>query len=151
MRKWLFIVLSVVYVGIAGWLLFFFPFTSVNRLDHSVERHINPVPLETTSQYFRNAWKYANWAQFQQLITNVGGNILLFVPMGVILFQLKFIPNQWWWALLLGFLISSGVESIQILSRTGNFDVDDIMLNGLGTLLGYGLCTRMPILQLYKV
>lgn len=147
MKRNIFFIFTTLYLVIIIWLLFFFPYTSVNRLDHSVERHINPVPLETTSQYFYNAWKYANWAQFQQLLSNVGGNILLFVPLGVILHQLKRIPMKWWVALLLGALISSTVETIQITTGVGSFDVDDILLNTLGTLLGYWLCIYVPVLR----
>lgn len=139
MRKAMFIILSIIYIGISIWLLFFFPFTSVNRQDTTVERHINAVPFETTRRYFENAWKYANWPQTQQLLFNVGGNILLFVPMGVIFCQLSGLRDRWWAVFLLGFLISSSVETLQILSRRGNFDVDDIMLNSLGTLLGFWL------------
>ena len=31
------------------------------------------------------------------------------------------------------------IETIQLITSRGCFDVDDVLLNGLGTVLGYGL------------
>ena len=39
--------------------------------------------------------------------------------------------------LLLGFLLSLGVEVVQLLTRVGTFDVDDVLLNTIGVALGY--------------
>ena len=41
-----------------------------------------------------------------------------------------------------GFLLSLLAESIQLSARVGSFDVDDVLLNTCGTLLGY-LCYIM--------
>ena len=38
---------------------------------------------------------------------------------------------------MLGFLLSLGVETIQLVSKVGCFDVDDLMLNTSGVVLGY--------------
>ena len=36
-----------------------------------------------------------------------------------------------------GFLFSLFVESVQLVSKVGSFDVDDLLLNTLGGVLGY--------------
>ena len=38
---------------------------------------------------------------------------------------------------LSGFLLSLTVEVIQLISKVGCFDVDDLILNTLGAVLGY--------------
>lgn len=137
MRRSLFIIASAIYIVTAIWLLFFFPFTHASRLNPSAQRFVNLIPFETTSEYFYNAWKYRNEAQIRELLMNVGGNILLFVPLGVIVYVLKRKKRYWYTPLIYGFLISLVVETTQILTNVGNFDVDDVMLNTLGCLLGF--------------
>ncbi len=41
--------------------------------------------------------------------------------------------------ILSGFSISLTVEVIQLITRVGCFDVDDMILNTLGAALGYGI------------
>lgn len=65
----------------------------------------------------------------------LAGNILLFVPFGL-LSALLWRGFTWWKALLLGLDITLFIELCQLfVGRT--FDVDDIMLNAFGVLCGY--------------
>ena len=69
---------------------------------------------------------------------NILGNIILFVPMGIflrILFN-KSSGNQK--TLIVSSLISLAIEILQLLVGRC-FDVDDIILNIFGSLLGYML------------
>ena len=65
------------------------------------------------------------------------GNIAMFVPIG-------FFPAllwrgwRWWKALLLGCLTSCAIEFIQFFIGRST-DIDDVILNTTGALLGYGL------------
>ena len=45
----------------------------------------------------------------------------------------------WYNTVMSGYLLSFGVEAIQLIFRAGSCDVDDIILNTLGTALGYVL------------
>ena len=48
--------------------------------------------------------------------------------------------------ILSGFFISLTIEVIQLLTKVGCFDVDDMILNTLGAALGYGIyavCDRI--------
>lgn len=64
-------------------------------------------------------------------------NFILFVPFGF------FMPCVWkyfrgfWRILLCGFSASLAIESAQLLTGRGYFDVDDIILNTLGAIIGY--------------
>ena len=69
-------------------------------------------------------------------------NILLYIPMGYLLPVL--LPGRargrWMWrVLLLGFAASLTTETIQLLLHLGWFDVDDLLNNTLGTLMGIWL------------
>lgn len=66
---------------------------------------------------------------------NVLGNILAFIPFGYfVCFYIR--PKKVWPVIAVSSIISTSVEFIQLfIGRT--FDVDDIMLNVLGAILGY--------------
>ncbi|WP_369679014.1 VanZ family protein [Bacillus sp. X2(2017)] len=77
------------------------------------------------------------------VIRSIGGNLILLLPVGF-LFPLLFEKlNNLKKILLIGFFISLFIEltqlsySVYIKSVYRSFDVDDLMLNTLGTLLGY--------------
>lgn len=77
-------------------------------------------------------------------IYNVGGNILSFIIFGLIVSSyIK--PRTVWTSLAISAIVSATVEFVQLnIGRT--FDVDDIILNVLGGLIGYLLyigCTAI--------
>ena len=67
---------------------------------------------------------------------NILGNIVLLVPLG---FLLPFIFLKMTWKTALIPAIASGltIEILQTILNVGVFDVDDIILNGLGAMVGY--------------
>ncbi|MFZ3591272.1 VanZ family protein [Bacillus sp. DJP31] len=76
------------------------------------------------------------------ILRNVGGNILLLMPLGVLapLLSDKFIGIKN--TLLLGLLTSISIETIQFLEllaggRVRTVDVDDVICNVIGTCIGY--------------
>ena len=67
---------------------------------------------------------------------NVIGNVVVFIPFGCLTPALM---KNWHRLLLtieLGFLFSLAVETLQLFTRVGVFDVDDIFLNTLGVVAG---------------
>lgn len=46
--------------------------------------------------------------------------------------------ESFWKVSLLGFMFSLCVETIQLITKVGCFDVDDLMLNTLGAMIGCG-------------
>ena len=84
------------------------------------------VPLQTTLEELRaGAWP---------LIYHVVGNLIWFVPLGALLRK-----RSAFTALLTGVGISFCIELMQYLLMTGVTDVDDVLLNALGALLGWAL------------
>lgn len=64
-------------------------------------------------------------------------NILLFIPYGVLCPVAFRRLRKFWSSLLTGALTSLFVESLQLLTGRGYFQIDDILTNILGTAAGY--------------
>lgn len=82
---------------------------------------------------FREIFRYDISSKL--FIRNVLGNILLFVPFGI--FATRYIKNKKaYLTVILTFLVSCSIEFAQsLIGRTA--DIDDVILNTLGGLLGF--------------
>jgi glycopeptide antibiotics resistance protein len=68
---------------------------------------------------------------------NIGGNIVGFIPLGILLpLVFPFLKN---WIRLTAFVfcISLLFETFQLITGVGVFDVDDLLLNTAGGIIGY--------------
>ena len=67
---------------------------------------------------------------------NIVGNIILLIPIG---FLLPFLLEKMNWkkAVLLAVLSGLVIEGLQTILHVGIFDIDDVILNGLGFMIGY--------------
>lgn len=68
-------------------------------------------------------------------------NMILFVPAGALL--LLSFPLRARWGYAFGFLLSLGVEILQFFSHRGIADIDDLIANTLGAMLGTCFCIAM--------
>lgn len=107
------------------------------------ERPANLIPFSTIIPYLlgRNGLLIG--------ALNIGGNILLLVPLG---FLLPFIFSKINWKKILLIAPLSGlcVELLQVYLHVGIFDIDDVILNGLGVILGYAIFKNLTIINKYK-
>jgi len=75
---------------------------------------------------------------FMIAVLNLAGNILLLVPIGFLVPLIY--PNMTWKkTLVLAVVTGFALEGMQALLHVGIFDVDDLILNGLGVMAGYWL------------
>jgi glycopeptide antibiotics resistance protein len=67
---------------------------------------------------------------------NIGGNIAFLIPIG---FLLPFVFKGFDWRGLLVIAVLSGlsIEVTQVFLQIGIFDIDDVILNGLGVMVGF--------------
>lgn len=84
----------------------------------------------------RRFWIYWEKIGYFSMLANLVGNILIFVPFGF------FMPMASKYRSLLGtffysFGLSLYVEIFQLITKVGSFDVDDMLLNTIGGVLGY--------------
>lgn len=70
------------------------------------------------------------------VFSNLFGNILIFVPFGFFI-SMASSSRSFLKALFNSLGLSLCVEILQLVTRVGSFDVDDILLNTIGSVLGY--------------
>lgn len=107
--------------------------------------------LETAEQPHNIAyrWRLSNLTPFVSIRENVAGlphmhdtfnlfgNIAVFIPLG--LFLGLFVGCRLPAVLFYALSFSLALETAQLISAMGSFDVDDLILNTLGGAIGYGL------------
>jgi len=107
---------------------------------------VNLMPVLGTLKEVTNITKDPNMHSFMVRfwIKNIGGNILLLLPAGVMAPMLWSRLNSLKKTAIFAFCLSLGIETLQLLSSfIGNsgraFDIDDILLNTLGAAAGFAL------------
>ena len=93
----------------------------------------NFVPFTEIRRFIRYRKLVGNRAFF----INIIGNVLGFMPYGFFLPLVIDERRKGGVVCVSGCLMSFCVECIQLVTQVGSFDVDDILLNSLGTILGY--------------
>ena len=83
--------------------------------------------------------KVTNWTSQEGIILN----ILLFIPFGYLLPSL-FPKLRWWQVILLGLAFSLTIELLQLITKLGYADVDDLINNTLGAAIGW-LCYKLTL------
>lgn len=129
----------------AGWLLFclyivvlsyFLFFSEHYGRENSVQNY------RSNLEFFKEIKRFITYREqlgYETFIVNIFGNIAAFAPFGFILPLLDSKYRRLVYTTFLCLVFSLCVETIQLYLKVGIFDVDDIMLNTLGGILGY-LC-----------
>jgi glycopeptide antibiotics resistance protein len=101
--------------------------------DHSTGR-ANYMP-------FRTIWPYLQGhPRWLIAIVNLVGNIAPFMPIGF-LAPLVYRKMTWQRSLVLAFATGLAMEGLEVMFRVGIFDIDDVLLNAFGVMLGYWIFT----------
>ncbi len=87
----------------------------------------------------RRFWNNRDSLGVSTVITNLVGNIIAFAPFGFFLPMFLRVGKNIFGCVGLSALFSLAVETVQLFSKVGAFDVDDILLNAIGGLVGW-LC-----------
>ena len=119
--------------------------------------------LQTKADYWKNfdlmtnfhpletIWLYINAIRFDYIgmeipLSNLVGNALLFMPLAVFLPCLFRPMRKFWLFLLTVTFVFIAVEALQLTLVCGSCDVDDVLLNLVGTLSVFGIL-KIPALQ----
>lgn len=113
------------------WILYLLFFASF-RYAPTILFEIKTVPFETIDEYSTQVIKYDKIA----VVKNLLGNIILFIPYGFlgILFPKM---NQFKWLFTIFFIIINIIEFSQFYFKRGYADVDDVILNTFGAIIGF--------------
>ena len=112
--------------------------TLMNRMESGMGMGIQLRPFLA----FWEAWN----AFTLQVWLNPLLNVAMFLPLGVLLPLSVKRFQQWYWMLAVGAGISLVIEGLQHILSRGQADVDDLICNTLGAMLGY--CLVMLFLSL---
>ena len=126
------ILLFVIYIIFLVYFLFFSEEYGRAAETQRVYRY-NLIPFVE----IRRFWVYRKQLGFLAVFTNLFGNVIGFLPFGFILPVILERMRSGWLIILAGFGLSVTVEVIQLITKVGCFDGDDMILNTAGAALGY--------------
>ena len=125
------ITIFVIYIIALGYFLFFAE--SMGRTTRGDEYHYNLQPLFE----IKRIWRSSHILGMKYVILNFAGNVIAFIPFGYLRPKMVKKKPRLFHTVLFSFEFSLLVELTQLISRTGSFDVDDLILNTFGGLIGY--------------
>lgn len=131
--------LFVVYAVILLWLLFDRPSGWGSELSYAgqMRQNMNLIPFYTIGNYWQVVKRMDFTPIFYHCVINLGGNIFLFIPIGYFLPWLWPCLRKFFPFLLTCVLSITLVELLQLVTLLGSLDIDDLILNLFGMLLGY--------------
>ncbi|MCM1253998.1 MAG: VanZ family protein [Clostridium sp.] len=152
MQKWIKFVFAVYLLFLIKVIIFKYPYDELYAIVQTWRKDVileglgtaNFIPFKTVKMYIRYADKLNSFE-------NLAGNILLFVPFGVLLPFIRTAKSKLVDVFANALLLVLGIEVFQLFSAFGAFDVDDIILNCFGAVLGYFVyragCILFPALH----
>lgn len=118
------------------YIIFVFYFLLVSELygrtGEMQEYHYNLVLFKEIKRF----WNYREQLGMFSTVTNLVGNVLIFLPFGFFMpmaSRHRSFLNTSFYSLALSLI----VEVSQLFLKVGCFDVDDLLLNTIGGMLGY--------------
>lgn len=120
-------------IYMAGMIYFLFGSDMLNRNLPSSAYRYNLRPFKEIKRCFY-CLKHNNTRYF---ILNFCMNIVAFVPFGTVLPIIQEKSRKWYRLLFQSVVVIFCIEILQLISKVGIFDVDDMLLNVSGSMIGY--------------
>lgn len=137
--KWISLFFFLYLLFVIRVIVFKYPLSQVQEIVASWQKDVvleglgtaNFTPFKTIKMYIR----YYDLPGLRSF-SNLFGNILIFIPIGMLMPVAHKASRNVVIMLLNAFLFVLGIEVFQLFSAFGAFDVDDIILNCFGVLIG---------------
>ena len=126
------IVLLILYLVLLTYYLFFAEALGRTPASHA-EYSYNLVLFKEIRRFI----VHRELLGYKAVLLNIIGNVVAFMPFGFILPEVWDQLNKWPTITIQGFLFSLGIEIAQLTAHVGSFDVDDLLLNTIGVMIGY--------------
>ncbi len=123
-------------------------YVNFSILEYAKSR-INLIPFRTIWEYISSPVNGTmNWDTAAE---NLLGNLMLFMPMGFYLplFTRTVRSNMRYFVTMLVMLLC--IEALQLLMMRGSFDIDDMILNLAGAMIGFLICQTKPVKKLIRM
>ena len=131
--KWL---IFIAYIAALVYFMFFAEI--LGRTDVSRTYRYNLVPFKEIKRFVNHFWQLGLTA----VLANIAGNVVAFMPFGFCLPLIADHRIKFFGCMLYTFGLSLAIELIQLVSKVGSFDVDDLLLNTIGGIVGF-ICYRI--------
>ena len=148
-RKRIRILGKILFVLYIIFIIYFLIFSDwYGRTGEMQEYHYNLVLFKEIKRF----WEYRDQVGMFAMFTNLFGNVIIFMQFGL------FMPmasqyRSFFSPVFYSFGLSLCVETFQLVTKVGSFDVDDLLLNTIGGLAGYILfiiCAAIRRRHVYK-
>lgn len=106
-----------------------------------IDIFVNLVPFKTIKRFF-NAFGRIN---SRYLIYNLLGNLICLMPLSLLLPKIYKVQNNFFIFTITILLTTLTIELTQLITCTGFFDIDDIILNATGALIAYLILKIKPL------
>lgn len=123
------IILFLIYLICLSYFLFFAEGFGRGRNEYSYNLVLFHEIKRFLFHYEQLGWKI--------VVLNLAGNVVAFMPFGFFVPRILSRKVNFFKIFIMSFGFSLGVELIQLVTKLGSFDVDDILLNTIGGVLGY--------------
>ena len=125
--------LFFLYCGLMIWLLF------GQRMggNMTAAENINLEPLRTLKNYVRIIRYTENAGLLRHAFINLAGNVVMFIPLGYLLPAIWKSQRKFFLCLITALLWIMIIETVQYITKLGSCDVDDLLLNLPGVILGW--------------
>ena len=119
-------------------IIFKYPWEDLKAIMDTWEKGVILDGLDTANfTLFKTIKMYINYSYKLNSFENLVGNVVVFVPFGFLLPYIQEKSRKLPVLVLNAFLFVLGIEVFQLFSAFGAFDVDDILLNCFGAVLGW--------------
>ena len=134
------------YILLMLWLLFI-RWRGVEITDYwtQLSGRVNLIPFTSTGKMLRTLWYNPYPAVLWTVVYNIGGNIIMFVPLGFFLRALVSRCRKFWRCMGTVAVIMTCVELCQLVALRGFCEIDDLMLNLLGAAMGWTIAKWMHL------
>lgn len=105
-------------------------------------REYNLVPFKSIRMFFEYYFIYHDFS-FEYWFLNIFGNIFLLLPFGALLPVILDRPLTYPRIFAASFCLTSAIELAQFYTGLGEMDIDDVILNVLGAMIGYILIRHL--------
>lgn len=99
-----------------------------------IKQSVNLVPFKTIINYIK---EFNSMYSTRQIMFNLLGNICAFMPMALFLPLLFKKQSKFKNFIITMIIIILGIESLQLITTSGRFDIDDLILNLFGAAIMY--------------
>lgn len=119
-------------------IIFKYPWSQMKAIADSWEKSVILEGLDTANfTLFKTIRMYIDYSYKLNSFENLVGNIVVFIPFGFLFPYVIKGGRNFLVMLFHAFLLVLGIEVFQLFSAFGAFDVDDILLNCFGAVMGY--------------